>query len=147
MNWIVLKWKRGSSGRWGRLLVGASRLRCSLFLHFTASCSPSLIPFFSLCLSWPPSQLHLASSSLIRSLPHLSLSLSLSVHYWYRTHLWISPVSMEPMTYPLSPSLPLLFICLLHLYSFPSGCSVDKVSLHSTNGSIILVTIFHCLPW
>lgn len=144
MNFIALKWKRGSSGRWGQQLVRASWFHCSLFLHFTASFSHSLIPLFLLCLSWPPSQLHLASTFFIRSLPHLSLSLS--VHYWYRTHLWISPVSMEPMTFPLSSFLPLLFICLLHLYYFPSGYSADKVSLHSTNGSITLVLFFTACP-
>ena len=99
----------------------------------TTLSSPPCFYFFHL---FPPSSLCLS----------LSLSLSLSIHYWYRTHLWISLVSTERMTFPLSSFLPLLFICLLHLYSFPSGYSADKVSLHSTNGSITLVLFFTACP-
>ncbi len=46
----------------------------------------------------------------------------------------------------LSPSLSLLHICLLHLYSFPSGLPADKVSLHRTNETITLVLFFTACP-
>lgn len=36
------------------------------------------------------------------SLLFIPCSLSLSLHYWYRTHLWIFPVSSVLMTSPLS---------------------------------------------
>lgn len=93
------------------------------FLHFTASSShslssPSSFSSFAFTLAasrFSLARLFLPLSFFLRCPPPLSPS-SLALHYWYRTHPWIFPISRELMTsLSLCLHLFLLFICLLHL--------------------------------
>ncbi len=123
LNWVEVNGKELGSMRAAAAAAGWI-LVASLwpFLHFTASSSSLSSPssFFSFTLSASP---WLVFSSL--SLAGLSLSSSpssLLLHYWYRTHLWILPVSREPMTslslspLPLSPPLSLIYLSASSLF-------------------------------
>ena len=136
LNWVELK-ERGL----GSMSAAAAASGRSL----TASTSPShprplwlSVPLLLLCLSPSP------SPSVVQP-PSLLLISSHSLHYWYRTHLWIFPVSRELMTSPLSPSLCLIYLSAPALF-FPSGQPADKVILHSANGTITLVLFFIACP-
>lgn len=114
---------------------------------------------------WPFLHVTASSSALSHRLPFLlSLSLSvfsLSFFLCCRASLSLpllsayiidtediyescpSPENRRPL---LCLHLLLLFICLLHLYSSPSGQPADKVSFQSTNGTITLDLFFTACP-
>lgn len=138
--WIELCWSEWARARldergsWSRFLT----FHCIL-LYFLSFSSPLSFNLDLLVF-------HCCPASLLPSRP---LFLSLFLHYWYRTHLWIFLISRELMTSLLSllsQSLSFLFICLLSLYSFPSGYAADKVSLHRTNTTITFPPFFIACP-
>ncbi len=125
----------------------------------SSRCKQELLQLHACCshflFLWPSlSQPHLGSSFILSLSPCCPAVLSLPPHLSLVT-LLIQNTSMNlsslQRTDDLSPlslclHLSLLHICLLHLYSFPSGLPADKVSLHRTNETITLVLFFTACP-
>lgn len=119
MNWIVLRWMRESSGRWERQLQQLTGAFTEVFSTFHCILlSPPSFHFlfrslsFNLALSFFPLSFLLCYPASLSLPPPL---LSLPLHYWYRTHLWIFPVPRDLMTSPLSLLSQSLSLSLVYL--------------------------------